>query len=156
MKKLFYVFLSFSLAFYSCSKDLTDEKNDNLKSEMLASTSNSSEQMMKLWLSSTPDLSVPAINLSKVLSLNLSKASFASNADLNNLSNRPDPDSTVKPSPYFSSDNLNVSSDLEQTPHMLNFIKNNDVLLTNHRTPLIVHIAMDILITFAGSAAARC
>lgn len=46
---------------------------------------------------------------------------------------------------HFTRDNPNVPSDLEQMPHVLNFIKNNGVLLTNHHTPLISHTATDIL-----------
>src|SRR5579875_2466092 len=44
----------------------------------------------------------------------------------------------------------NVPSDLEQMPHLLNFIKNNGVLLTNHHTPLIAHTATDILTSLTG------
>src|SRR5260370_12805658 len=35
-------------------------------------------------------------------------------------------------------------------PHLLNFIKSNGVLLTNHHTPLISHTATDILTSFTG------
>jgi hypothetical protein len=51
---------------------------------------------------------------------------------------------------HFFRDNPNVPSDLEQMPHLLNFIKNNGVLLTNHHTPLISHTATDILTTLTG------
>jgi hypothetical protein len=51
---------------------------------------------------------------------------------------------------HFTRDNPNVPSDLEQMPHLLNFIKNNGVLLTNHHTPLISHTANDILTTLTG------
>ena len=51
---------------------------------------------------------------------------------------------------HFVRDNPNVPSDLEQMPHLLNFIKNNGVLLTNHHTPLISHTANDILTTLTG------
>ena len=57
---------------------------------------------------------------------------------------------------HFSRENPNVPSDLAQMPHLLNFIKNNDVLLANHYTPLISHIATDILTTLAKSATASC
>ena len=40
---------------------------------------------------------------------------------------------------HFTRDNPNVPSDLEQMPNLLNFIKNNGVLLSNHHTPLIAH-----------------
>jgi hypothetical protein len=43
-----------------------------------------------------------------------------------------------------------VPSDLEQMPHLLNFIKNNGVLLTNHHTPLISHTSDDILTILTG------
>ena len=46
---------------------------------------------------------------------------------------------------HFTRDNPNVPSDLEQMPHLLNFIENNGVMLTNHHTPLISHTADDIL-----------
>ena len=51
---------------------------------------------------------------------------------------------------HFLRDNPNVPSDLEQMPHLLNFIKSNGVLLTNHHTPLISHTATDILTTLTG------
>jgi hypothetical protein len=51
---------------------------------------------------------------------------------------------------HFNRDNPNVPSDLEQMPHLLNFIENNGVLLTNHHTPLISHTATDILTTLTG------
>ncbi|HZU68893.1 MAG TPA: hypothetical protein VFA09_16580 [Ktedonobacteraceae bacterium] len=51
---------------------------------------------------------------------------------------------------HFTRDNPNVPSDLEQMPHLLNFIENNGVLLSNHHTPLIAHTATDILTTLTG------
>ncbi len=51
---------------------------------------------------------------------------------------------------HFTRDNPNVPSDLEQMPHLLNFIKSNGVLLSNHHTPLISHTATDILTSFTG------
>src|SRR3989441_1464356 len=51
---------------------------------------------------------------------------------------------------HFTRDNLNVPSDLEQMPNLLNFIENNGVLLTNHHTPLIAHDATDILTSLTG------
>src|SRR2546423_12605944 len=51
---------------------------------------------------------------------------------------------------HFMRDNPNVPSDLEQMPHLLNFIKNNGVLLSNHHTPLIAHTADDILTSITG------
>src|SRR5947209_171221 len=38
---------------------------------------------------------------------------------------------------HFMRDNPNVPSDLEQMPHLLNFIEHNGAMLTNHHTPLI-------------------
>src|SRR5205085_1800334 len=51
---------------------------------------------------------------------------------------------------HFTRDNPNVPSDLEQMPHLLNFIKSNGVLLSKHHTPLIAHTATDILTSFTG------
>lgn len=51
---------------------------------------------------------------------------------------------------HFTRDNPNVPSDLEQMPNLLNFIKSNGVLLSNHHTPLISHTANDILTSFTG------
>jgi hypothetical protein len=43
-----------------------------------------------------------------------------------------------------------VPSDIEQMPHLLNFIKNNGVLLSNHHTPLIAHTSDDIITILTG------
>lgn len=51
---------------------------------------------------------------------------------------------------HFTRDNPNVPSDLEQMPHLLNFIEQNGVLLSNHHTPLIAHTATDILTSLTG------
>jgi hypothetical protein len=51
---------------------------------------------------------------------------------------------------HFTRDNPDVPSDLEQMPHLLNFIKSNGALLTNHHTPLISHTATDILTSLTG------
>src|SRR5437870_9435499 len=51
---------------------------------------------------------------------------------------------------HFTRDNPSVPSDLEQMPHLLNFIENNGVLLSNHHTPLISHTATDILTSLTG------
>ncbi|MGE5207310.1 MAG: hypothetical protein ACM3PW_16995, partial [Chlamydiota bacterium] len=51
---------------------------------------------------------------------------------------------------HFMRDNPNVPSDLEQMPHLLNFIEGNGALLTNHHTPLIAHTATDILTSLTG------
>src|ERR1700722_1006866 len=51
---------------------------------------------------------------------------------------------------HFERDNPNVPSDLEQMPHLLNFLKNNGALLTNSHTPLISHTSVDILTSLTG------
>jgi hypothetical protein len=51
---------------------------------------------------------------------------------------------------HFTRDNPNVPSDLEQMPHLLDFIKKHGTLLTNHHTPLISHTANDILTSLTG------
>jgi hypothetical protein len=51
---------------------------------------------------------------------------------------------------HFRRDNPNVPSDLEQMPHLLNFLKGKGTLLTNHHTPLISHTADDILTSLTG------
>ncbi len=51
---------------------------------------------------------------------------------------------------HFTRDNPNVPSDLEQMPHLLNFIESNGTLLTDEHTPLIAHTATDILTALTG------
>ncbi|MGH7867536.1 MAG: hypothetical protein ACREP9_07865, partial [Candidatus Dormibacteraceae bacterium] len=51
---------------------------------------------------------------------------------------------------HFLRDNPNVPSDLEQMPHLLNFIKNNGTLLANDHTVLISHTATGILSSLTG------
>jgi len=51
---------------------------------------------------------------------------------------------------HFTRDNPNVPSDLEQMPHLLNFIEGFGTLHTNHHTPLISHTANDILTSLTG------
>jgi hypothetical protein len=51
---------------------------------------------------------------------------------------------------HFMQDNPNVPSDLQQMPHLLNFIQSNGVMLSNHHTPLIAHTATDILTSLTG------
>ena len=51
---------------------------------------------------------------------------------------------------HFTRDNPNVPSDLEQMPHLLNFLTGNGVLLDNHHTPLISHTGNDILTSITG------
>src|SRR6059058_4670966 len=51
---------------------------------------------------------------------------------------------------HFLRDRSNVPSDLEQMPHLLNFIRGNGTLLTNDHTVLISHTATGILSTLTG------
>ena len=51
---------------------------------------------------------------------------------------------------HFLRDNPNVPSDLEQMPHLLNFIKGNGILLSNDHTALISHTATGILTSLTG------
>jgi len=51
---------------------------------------------------------------------------------------------------HFLRDRRNVPSDLEQMPHLLNFIRSNGTLLTNDHTVLISHTATGILSTQTG------
>ena len=48
-----------------------------------------------------------------------------------------------------------VPSDLEQMPHLLNFIKEEGALLSNHHTPLIAHTSDDIITILTGVYPAR-
>jgi hypothetical protein len=51
---------------------------------------------------------------------------------------------------HFTRDNPNVPSDLEQMPHLLQFMDSNGTVLTNHHTPLISHTANDIITSLTG------
>jgi hypothetical protein len=51
---------------------------------------------------------------------------------------------------HFTRDNPNVPSDLEQMPHLLNFLTSNGSLLTNDHTVLISHTAGGILSSLTG------
>ena len=51
---------------------------------------------------------------------------------------------------HFRRDNRNVPSDLEQMPHLLNFMTKNGTLLTNDHTVLISHTAGGILSSLTG------
>jgi hypothetical protein len=64
---------------------------------------------------------------------------------------------SVKHVIYIQFDNLhlrrdaaNVPSDLEQMPHLLNFIEQNGVMMNRHYTPLIAHTANDIITSLSG------
>src|SRR3989441_2098492 len=51
---------------------------------------------------------------------------------------------------HFRRDSPDVPSDLEQMPHLLNFIQNNGVLMSNDHTVLISHTATGILTSLTG------
>ena len=51
---------------------------------------------------------------------------------------------------HLRRDNRNVPSDLEQMPHLLNFMKQNGTLLANDHTVLISHTAGGILSSLTG------
>src|SRR3954469_1608081 len=51
---------------------------------------------------------------------------------------------------HFRRDNPQVASDLEQMPHLLNFLKDNGTLLTNDHTILISHTAGGIVSSLTG------
>src|SRR5262245_66065569 len=51
---------------------------------------------------------------------------------------------------HFNRDNKNVPSDLEQMPHLLNFIRGNGSLMTDDHTVLISHTATGILSSLTG------
>ena len=51
---------------------------------------------------------------------------------------------------HFSRDNPNVPSDLEQMPHLLDFLKPNGTVFSNSHTPLIAHTADDSLTMYTG------
>src|ERR1700722_3933537 len=51
---------------------------------------------------------------------------------------------------HFRRDNPNVPSDLEQMPHLLNFLESNGTLLTNDHTVIISHTAAGFITTQDG------
>jgi len=51
---------------------------------------------------------------------------------------------------HFLRDNPNVPSDVEQMPHLLNFIRSNGTMMTNDHTVLISHTANGILTNLTG------
>ena len=51
---------------------------------------------------------------------------------------------------HFARDNPNVPSDLEQMPHLLNFLEQNGTVLSNVHTPMIAHTADDSLSIYTG------
>lgn len=51
---------------------------------------------------------------------------------------------------HLRRDIANVPSDLEQIPSLLNFLRGQGTLLTNHHTPLISHTSVDIVTSLTG------
>ena len=51
---------------------------------------------------------------------------------------------------HYNRDNPNVASELEQMPHLLNFLQQNGTLFTNDHTILISHTAGGILSSLTG------
>jgi hypothetical protein len=51
---------------------------------------------------------------------------------------------------HFTRDNPNVPSDVEQMPHLLDYLTRHGTLSINHHTPLIAHTATDILTALSG------
>src|SRR5262245_5209158 len=51
---------------------------------------------------------------------------------------------------HFFRDNKNVPSDLEQMPHLLNFLESNGTVFSNSHTPMIAHTADDSLTIYTG------
>ncbi len=51
---------------------------------------------------------------------------------------------------HFARDNPNVPSDLEQMPHLLNFLEQNGTVFSNSHTPMIAHTADDSLTIYTG------
>src|SRR4051794_36209967 len=51
---------------------------------------------------------------------------------------------------HFARDNPNVPSDLEQMPHLLNFLKQSGTVFSNTHTPMIAHTADDSLSIYTG------
>lgn len=56
---------------------------------------------------------------------------------------------------HFVRDNANVPSDLEQMPNLLNFMKQNGMVLSNDHTQLISHTANGILTSMTGAYSDR-
>jgi hypothetical protein len=57
---------------------------------------------------------------------------------------------TIFDNVHFLRDNPNVPSDVEQMPHLLNFIRSNGTMLRNDHTVLISHTANGILTNLTG------
>ena len=51
---------------------------------------------------------------------------------------------------HFRRDNPSVPSDLEQMPHLLNFIEQNGILMANEWTPLIAHTGHNLVTGLTG------
>jgi hypothetical protein len=86
-----------------------------------------------------------------LVALFLAGATESANAAGCNLGNG------IKHIVYLQFDNVhlrrdipNVPSDLEQIPSLLNFLRGQGTLLTNHHTPLISHTSVDIVTSLSG------
>ncbi|MGI8576640.1 MAG: hypothetical protein ACR2KG_01720 [Nocardioidaceae bacterium] len=51
---------------------------------------------------------------------------------------------------HLTRDNPNVPSDLQQMPHLLNFLESNGSLISHHHTPLMSHTGTDLLSAATG------
>src|SRR6201997_1128855 len=51
---------------------------------------------------------------------------------------------------HFARDNPNVPSDLEQMPHLLNYLEQYGTVFSNSHTPMIAHTADDSLTIYTG------
>src|SRR2546422_6360176 len=51
---------------------------------------------------------------------------------------------------HLSRDEPNVPSDLEQMPHLFDFLKRNGTVLAATHTPLVAHTATDLLTSLTG------
>jgi hypothetical protein len=51
---------------------------------------------------------------------------------------------------HLRRDDPNVPSDLEQMPNLLDFLRQQGTVFTNHHTPLISHTAVDIVTSLTG------
>ncbi|MEA2635926.1 MAG: hypothetical protein QOH92_2693 [Chloroflexota bacterium] len=103
-----------------------------------------------------------ARSLARFLALALLPASVAGITSVGVSAGKSTPSSTCLTGPvkhviylqfdntHFNRDRSNVASDLEQMPHLLNFLKSNGTLFTNDHTILISHTAGGILSSLTG------
>ena len=101
-------------------------------------------------------------SLARLLALALLPASVAGITAVSASANKPATTSSCLSGPvkhviylvfdntHFLRDRSNVASDLQQMPHLLNFLTSNGTLLTNDHTVLISHTAGGILSSLTG------